>query len=384
MSDNSKIEWTGASWPVTAGCDHVSAGCDNCYAAQLTSGRLRHRPEYAGLAEHGKFNGTVRCLPERLDWPLHWRKPRRIFVCSMSDLFHESVPDEFIACVFVVMAVTPQHTYQLLTKRHGRMRSLLSSPEFQVQYFTAAASRGWDLEGTPWPLPNVWLGVSAEDQKWTDIRVPALLDTPAAVRFISAEPLLGPIDLGVTDHRDHDRDVDGTGWGHVCLDCSTDDEDVRWFIYDQPSGIDWVIAGGESGPRSRPCELEWLRSLHLQCALAGIPYFCKQLGSVLGRELGAGLKGGDWSAWPEDLKIRQFPDAAKAALAHWPALARNGGRPPTGLLAEFAAVVEDYARVAARLAGAGSLAQTGRPATGKTRVNRAGRTPAETGDQNAS
>ena len=294
------IQWTDETWNPTTGCDRVSPGCDNCYALTM-AGRLKGM----GQAKYQRDGDPRTSGPgfgltthsDALDLPFRWHKPRMVFVNSMSDLFHEAVPTAFIGAVFDVMRKTPQHTYQILTKRHARMRSLARTAVF----------------GEGWPLPNVWLGVSAEDRKWYDIRVPALVQTPAAVRFVSAEPLLGPIDLGVTDHRDHERDADGTGYGWICLDCSPDDEDVRWFVYDQPSGIDWVIAGGESGPGARPCELEWLRSLHLQCVLAGIPYFCKQLGSVLGRQLGAGSKGGDWDAWPEDLRVREFPVAAKAA-----------------------------------------------------------------------
>ena len=137
-----------------------------------------------------------------------------------------------------------------------------------------------------WPLPNVHLGVSAEDEKWAGIRVPALLDTPAAVRFVSAEPLLGPIRMRAS----------------LLVGCALD----------PPDGIGWVIAGGESGPGARPCELDWLRSLRDQCADADVPFFCKQLGSTLGRQLGAGRKGGDWEAWPEDLRIRQFPRTTEA------------------------------------------------------------------------
>ncbi len=277
MSDGSKIEWTEASWNPVSGCTKVSPGCDHCYAETFAE-RWRGTPGHH--FEHG-FDVTLR--PERLEQPLHWKRPRRIFVNSMSDLFHSDVPDEFIACVFVMMAMTPQHAYQLLTKRHGRMRSLLSSPEFQVLCLAAAATRGWDPEGVPWPLPNVWLGVSVEDQKWADVRIPALLKTPAAVRFISAEPLLGPVDLtwlrGI-DALDH--------------------------------GLSWVIAGGESGPGARPCDLRWLRALAWQCERAEVPFFCKQLGTVLGREIGAGRKGGDWEAWPEDLKVREFPRVAEA------------------------------------------------------------------------
>ena len=283
MSDNTGIEWADATWPIVAGCTHISEGCENCYAAKLTSGRLRHLPEYSGLAEHGRFNGTVRCLTDRLDWPLHWRKPRKIFVSDMADLFHEAVPDEFIVAVFGIMAQTPQHTYQVLTKRHGRMRSLLNSDKFCLTGMAAALSKGLDVEAAPWPLPNVWLGVSAEDQHWADIRIPALLRTPAAVRFVSAEPLLGRIDLS----------LGRSGY---------------W------RSLSWVIAGGESGPGARPCELEWLRSLRDQCVDAGVPVFIKQLGAVLGRELSAGSKGNHWDAFPEDLRIREFP-ATEAAAA---------------------------------------------------------------------
>jgi protein gp37 len=307
MSDKSKIEWTDASWPVVTGCTHVSPGCDNCYAARLTSGRLKHLPAYAGLAVNGRFTGEARCHPDRLDWPLKWRKPRRIFVADMGDLFHDGVPEEFIAAVFGVMARSPQHTFQVLTKRHGRMRSLLNNPDWAWSTQVDGVRHGFNPDGVelnpqdiPWPLPNVHLGVSAEDPKWAGIRVPALLATPAAVRFVSAEPLLGPVDL-TWCHGVNALWPDwaggpggGTGARHPLLD--------------------WVIAGGESGPGARPMDLAWARSVVAQCQEAEVPVFVKQLGSVLGKELAAGPKGGDWSAWPEDLRVREFP-AAPAAVA---------------------------------------------------------------------
>lgn len=272
MSDKSKIEWTDATWPVTVGCDHVSPGCDNCYAARLASGRLAHQPAYAGLAEHGKFNGTVRCLPDRLDWPLRWRKPRRIFVCSMSDLFHEAVPDEFIAQVFAVMAACPQHTFQVLTKRHGRLRSLANGPLSAMAY-EVAGDRGWDhlLERNwTYPLPNVWIGVSAEDQHWAEIRVHALLQVPAAERWVSAEPLLGPIDL---------RNLKA-GNGALIDALSGDVKTPGGEIYAAcPGSVTWVVAGGESGAKSRPMRPEWARSLRDQCQSARVPYLFKQWGS---------------------------------------------------------------------------------------------------------
>jgi protein gp37 len=293
VSDGTKIEWTDASWNCVTGCTKVSAGCDHCYAETFAE-RWRGTPGHH--FENG-FDVTLR--PERLDQPLHWKRPRRIFVNSMSDVFHEAVPDEFIACMFAVMAKTPQHTYQLLTKRHGRMRSLLSSPEFQVLCFAAAASRGWDLEGTSWPLPNVWLGVSVEDQKWADIRIPALLDTPAHVRFLSCEPLLGPVNLWHwIDPSDPNVDCDICGEERFADEIGQGHEQIELYFGEKDPGnrpggewcpgpgadaiprrIDWVIAGGESGPGARPMVPAWVRSLRDQCQGAGVPFFFKQWGS---------------------------------------------------------------------------------------------------------
>jgi protein gp37 len=303
MSDKTGIEWAagddgtpGATWNPVTGCDDVSPGCLNCYARTFAE-------RWRGIAGHHFENGfDVQLRPERLDQPLRWKRPRRIFVNSMSDLFHKDVPDEYIACVFAVMASAPQHTFQVLTKRHARMRSLLASDEFQVQCFFAAAARGWDLEGTPWPLLNVHLGVSAEDQHWADIRIPALLRTPAAVRFVSAEPLIGRIDL-----RHH-----LAGW------CPEHDFDGGFCVQRDHPGVrhlSWVIVGGESGSGARPMDENWARTLVIQATRARVPVFVKQMGSVLGRELGAGPKGGDWDRWPEDLRVREFPRSAEAAAS---------------------------------------------------------------------
>lgn len=296
MSDKSTIEWTDATWPVVTGCTHISEGCDNCYAAKLTSGRLRHLPEYAGLAEHGKFNGTVRCLTDRLDWPLKWRKPRKIFVSDMADLFHDAVPDEFIAEVFAVMAACPQHTFQVLTKRHARMRSLLSSDDFRqtVGIWAAAVMRARDsrpriIPGETWPLPNVWTGVSVENQRWADIRIPALVDTPSAMRFLSCEPVTGEMDLtawmppGFAKwrcsgcHRFYSGPVQEIcpGCGREGYWCGSHTGNGR------PNGqpIGWVITGGESGAKARPAPPAWFRSIRDQCAGAEVPFLFKQWGS---------------------------------------------------------------------------------------------------------
>lgn len=277
MSDDSKIEWTDATWNPVTGCTKVSPGCDHCYAETFAE-RWRGVP---GHHFEAGFDVTLR--PERLEQPFGWRNPRRIFVNSMSDLFHDAVPDEFIAQVFATMAQAGWHTFQVLTKRHGRMRSLLSGDRLWKAVEDVA--QGY----VRWPLPNVWLGVSVEDQKRADVRIPALLDTPAAVRFISAEPLLGPVSLW------HLIDPKGSG-------------------VEEPRELDWIIAGGESGPGARPCELDWLRALRDQCEWSGSAFFLKQLGKTLGRELGAGPKGGNWDTWPEDLRVRKFP-RTEAVLA---------------------------------------------------------------------
>jgi protein gp37 len=241
---------------------------------------------------HERFNGknsfdTVTLHPDRLTKPLHWRRPRHVFVNSMSDLFHDEISDDYIAQVFAVMAASPRHTYQVLTKRHGRMRSLLDSLRFRIMLDTTLyqwaqrdpkihaareALRIADGSIPPrWPLPNVWLGCSVENQQWANIRIPALLDTPAAVRFLSCEPLLGPVDI-----------INGIG--------------DSWM-----TGIDWVIAGGESGPGAREMNLDWARSLRDQCEVAGVAFHYKQQGSGDGGKKSRRiLDGRTWDQFPQE------------------------------------------------------------------------------------
>jgi protein gp37 len=294
VSDHSAIQWTEATWNPVTGCSKVSPGCDHCYAERLTE-RFHGKGSFAEVKLH----------PDRLDQPLRWRRPRRVFVNSMSDLFHESVPDDYIAHTFAIMAATPRHTYQVLTKRHGRMRSLLSSPKFQEK------TEPWRVVGDNvvpdpgWPLPNVWLGVSVEDQHWADIRIPTLLDTPAAIRFLSCEPLLGPVDLRNLRARNG-----------ALIDCLAGDvKDPRdQAVYAAcPGSIDWVIIGGESGPGARPMELDWARHLIEQCAAADVACFVKQLGSVWARGLYGDSKGGHWDLWPADLRVRDYPQTVAVA-----------------------------------------------------------------------
>jgi protein gp37 len=296
----SNIEWTDATWNPTVGCMKVSAGCEHCYAI-TTAYRLEHafkQPQYAGLTRRlpdGSLNwtGKVRTLPDRLALPLSWKTPRRIFVDSMSDLFHDDVPDEFIDQVFAVMGWAEQHTFQVLTKRPERMREYLSDPERLLAIENAMCERCVDQDGRLCGygnddcqltarltlLPNVWLGVSVEDQRAADERIPWLLQTPAALRFLSCEPLLGPIELS-----------DVSGWRDA----------ARWLgrMNLGPDAISWVIGGGESGPKHRPMDLDWARSLRDQCQAAGVAFHFKQIGGATHAAGGRMLDGRTWDEFP--------------------------------------------------------------------------------------
>lgn len=290
MSDSSGINWTDATWNPVLGCARVSPGCDSCYA--ISQARIRAanpHPKIAaafeGLTDRvdGRLDwtGRVNLLPERLAQPLSWRKPRKIFVNSLADLFHDDVPDAFIAEVFSVMARAQQHTFQVLTKRHGRMRSLLSRPSFRDNL----------AHWAPWPLPNVWLGVSAEDQHWAAIRVHALLATPASVRWVSAEPLLGPVDLRNLQVRPN------TFIDALCGDVKTSGGEIYAAC---PGSVSWVVAGGESGAKARPAHPDWLRSLRDQCRATRVPFWMKQWG--------------EWgpAPWRVDRETGESDDAYKA------------------------------------------------------------------------
>jgi len=287
MADHTKIEWTDATWNPITGCSVVSPGCTNCYAMKLAGTRLQHHPSRAGLTTMSKagpvWNGEVRFNEEWLTQPLAWKRPRRIFVCAHGDLFHESVPDEWIDRVFAVMALAPQHTFQVLTKRSARMRQYVSNVCGSPMRFTRFAARGADIarsvgkdkEAPPlWPLPNVWLGVSAEDQQRADERIPDLLATPAAIRWVSAEPLLGPIDLTSID-------LDGDSFITPLASVTSDELAEMWGDgeYRPPlPKLDWIVAGGESGPGARPMHPLWARSIRDQCQAAGVPFLFKQWG----------------------------------------------------------------------------------------------------------
>jgi protein gp37 len=253
VSGNSAIEWTDATWNPIVGCERVSPGCDHCYAERLTAGRLAGVPVYAGLTEGGKWTGEVRCLPQRLEQPLHWKKPRRIFVNSMSDLFHPEVLSNvherqpFLAHVFARMVAAKQHQFQVLTKRPQLMAGALRHPMFKLDVNSILMKLGFSVmpggmsePDTPWPR-HLWLGTSIESDRYC-FRADYLRQTPAAIRFLSLEPLLGPL---------------------PSLDLS---------------GIDWVIVGGESGPGARPMHPEWVRDLRDRCGKERVRFLFKQWG----------------------------------------------------------------------------------------------------------
>jgi protein gp37 len=289
MSENSAIEWTDATWGPLLGCSKVSEGCRNCYAINEAWKKQHHphpavRAAYAGLVEKrsdGSLNwtGKVNFIPERLEIPLRWKTPRRIFVNSMSDLFHGTVSDEAIDHIWAIMAATPRHTYQILTKRPERMAEYLSDPiriQCSVLDRITPADRSGSLEWR-WPLPNVWLGTSVEHQAAADERIPHLLATPAAVRFLSCEPLLGPIEFSdVTKRADAVQQL-----GKKAMD-----------------GIHWVITGGESGSQHRPIDPDWARSLRDQCQAAGVPFFFKQWSGFRPKAAGRLLDGREWNELP--------------------------------------------------------------------------------------
>lgn len=306
MGDKTGIAWTDSTWNPVRGCTKVSAGCKNCYAETFAE-------RWRGVPGHAFEQGfDVRLVPEALGLPLRWQRPRRIFVNSMSDLFHEAVPDAFVLQVFDVIrrchTERPGHVFQVLTKRAERMRDFCA----RLRFDGAGTGRLW-LSATPAPsgfaaagdgyalvrgLTNLWLGVSVEDQAAAEERIPLLLATPAHLRFLSCEPLLGPVELRM-----------GEGG-----------------LRSSNARLEWVIVGGESGPGARPCDAAWIRSLVGQCAGAGVPAFVKQLGARFedreGRLYGRGAlrwengdlrarlgdrAGADPEEWPADLRVQEFP-----------------------------------------------------------------------------
>ena len=241
MAEHSRIEWTSASWNPVTGCDQVSPGCAHCYAKTFAE-------RFRGVPGHPYEQGfDLRLWPDRLELPLRWRKPKLIFVNSMSDLFHEQMPISFLLEIFRAMRETPQHTYQILTKRHQRLLEL--DPLID------------------WP-ENVWMGVSVENQKYAH-RIDFLRQTGAKVRFLSCEPLLGPLELNLR-------------------------------------GIHWVIVGGESGPDHRPIHPDWVRSIRDQCHRTGVAFFFKQWGGRTPKSGGRMLDGRTWDEFPQTASLTEL------------------------------------------------------------------------------
>lgn len=343
------IEWTDVSWNPVRGCSRVSAGCENCYAENVARRFSGPGMPYEGLVRikdgkaRAQWNGTVRFVAERLADPLTWKKPKRVFVNSMSDLFHDGVSFEQIAAIFGAMAACPQHTFQVLTKRPERARAFFrwyegesgagGSPYAAVyEARSVLAHTGMPhvrdaLSGAQedWPLANVWLGVSVEDQRSADERIPHLLECPAAVRWVSYEPALEAVDFRCAAFNGADS-------------------------FSAMAGIDWIVVGGESGPGARPFDLAWARSVIAQCAEAGTACFVKQLGarpvdasqSSVVSDVGVVMhstthecaehwapqyeggrvvrpapvrlkdrKGGAMIEWPTDLCVRQWPGESR-------------------------------------------------------------------------
>lgn len=395
MSTNSSIEWTDTTWNPVVGCRAYSPGCANCYAETMSvrlagmatagtaagknPGRKAH---YLNVVNNGGWRGNVELVPEAMTDPFKWRKPRRVFVNSMSDLFYgddrdrracesmgipfQPVPFDFIDRVFAVMALTPQHTFQVLTKRPARMAEYLRGNDRWVyvcnavwqmekeatdQRFADHANRvQWQLENYElWPLPGVWLGTSIENQQTADERIPHLLRCPAAVRFLSCEPLLGAVDLTEIDtgrkwpFKSETSKLDALrGFASSQRDepnpksISRDGQIIEHercrFVDTEKEAVKWVIVGGESGPGARPCNVEWIRNLIGQCKAAGVACFVKQLGShvvtphstgnaladAIARKHGINLieehwkpndrKGGDPAEWPENMRVREMPE----------------------------------------------------------------------------
>jgi protein gp37 len=267
---DSKIEWTQKTWNPVTGCSKVSQGCKNCYAENQWP-RLAANPKQPDY--FGRAFTDVKFHPNRLTAPFEWKKPARIFVNSMSDLFHESLSWKSIGYVFAVMMLNPRHTFQVLTKRPERMQEFLTlggiADRVTLQASEICETFGVSLPPTQlgaWPLPNVWLGVSVENQETAAHRIPYLLETPAAVRWISAEPLLGKIDI---------RRFFIERW--LAAESSRLD-DMKSLPRDYDCAIDWLVCGGESGPKGRPMQAEWAQSLRDQCVAAGVKYFFKQWG----------------------------------------------------------------------------------------------------------
>lgn len=290
MGDKTGIQWTDATWNPLRGCTRVSKGCEHCYAETVANRFSGPGEPYEGLIALGKkgprWNGNITLVPEKLDEPIRWNRSRMVFVNSMSDLFHHGVSNEYIAAVFGIMAAAPKHTFQVLTKRPERAKDWFAwvaqqSPS-PAEYCAAEAFRLTCRQetkqvGKTWPLENVWLGVSCEDQKTADLRIPILLSCPAKVSWVSYEPALGLVDF-------------------------------RSWI----NQLQWIVVGGESGAGARPFDWHWAEDVVLSATSSSTKIFVKQLGS---KPILNGLnvtklisyKGSEPAEWPQIIRVRDYP-----------------------------------------------------------------------------
>lgn len=333
MSASTGIQWTDATWNPIRGCSRVSDGCRHCYA-EVVAARFSGRGQpYEGLARRtsngeARWTGKIMFVEKHLLDPIRWQEPKRIFVNSMSDLFHKGVTDQQLDTIFAVMVLASRHTFQVLTKRPERQREYIRDPQrtmlVNLEIRRILASLGGNAKRLDarcvdeWPPQNFWPGVSVENQKAADERIPILLDTPGSVRFLSCEPLLGPVNLQSAIRCPRCED-----YGELCT-CRS--------VFD---GLSWVIVGGESGSHARPCNVQWIRRIVDQCRAASVAVFVKQLGAKPGFTLDdeerrgntmpsyhhfdsdAGLyikkmnegHGSDPSEWPTELRVRDFPRA---------------------------------------------------------------------------
>ncbi len=277
MGDKTRIEWTDATWNPVTGCSPASDGCKNCYASRMIGRNLPH------MGHEGPFS-SVQFHPERLDQPLRWKKPRRIFVGSMADLFHPDVEETWLRQIFRTMGLAHRHTFMILTKRPERMREMIQPlwnwSAWRTAEFVVRHRHGDDHR----PLPNVCLGVTAENQKMADLRIPILLQTPAAKRFVSIEPCFGYVRLG--------RYLPMAN----CAPGRTSDVTL---------GLDWVILGGETGTGARQVDTDWVRSVRDDCDESGVPFFFKGIGTARMKKTDPNYMKIDGREW------KQFPALAR-------------------------------------------------------------------------
>jgi protein gp37 len=356
MGRETNISWTDATWNPIRGCSRVSEGCRNCYAEKIAHRFSGEGLAYEGLVQldaagksTGKWNGKIEFIEDRLLDPMKWQNPRRIFVNSMSDLFHENVNRTDLRLILAVILLCPQHTFQVLTKRPENMKAILTEPGFRSAVMATAAQLAFDLQSlkvyarirkpsntteivydcgkygyeagcrvsAKWPMPNLHLGVSVEDQKTADERIPLLLQTPAAVRFLSIEPLLESVGIRHFIQLDEvnglDRFREKRGWGYDRWSGGfTGPNTHHDSCYAPELGIDWVIVGGESGAGARPMHPDWARSLRDQCKAAGVAFFFKQNGDYVSVSEVSGA--GRHHQFPDGATVRRVGTKAAGCL----------------------------------------------------------------------